>query len=231
MHVNSEIGAIQPIGEVVEVLKDYPNIKFHVDATQSFGNLDLDVTGIDCLTFSAHKIGGLQSSGFIYIKDNVNIVPLFHGGSHERGKRAGTQSVALGASVAKAIRVACDTRVERYKNVVNINETLRNELEGYVVFNSSSTSSPYILNMSVPGVKPETILHSLEDFGIYISTKSACSSRSSNISRVIDEITHDETLASSSFRLSFYDNLENDDIMYIAKSLKTVINRLKEVVS
>lgn len=233
MHVNNEIGSIQPIEEIADLLAQYPKVFFHVDAVQGLGKvpLRLDREGIDLCTFSGHKINGLKGTGVLYVKQGTTLFPLFHGGDQEFGIRSGTENVAGNVSLAKALRLI------KEKERTNLSElkTLRlkllaelSEIDGVFV-NSPKEGAPHIVHISVPGLKPEVVIHSLYDKDIIISTQSACSSKKEDESRVLRACGHDRKRASSGLRITLsYETTEADVNAFLAQ-IKIVIQELRKV--
>lgn len=202
--VNSEIGLMQPVLEVGKFLKEnYPKCFFHVDMTQSVGKYHLSLENIDLASFSGHKIYGMKGIGALIKKENIEILPLIHGGKSTTVYRSGTPTTPLIVSLAKALRLITSDMKKNYLFVGELNRVVREKLSSYenVFINSNDVSLPYILNISVVGVKPETFLHALEEDDIYISTQTACSS-SSTSSLAVYTLTKDEKRASSSLRIS-----------------------------
>ena len=208
--VNSELGIKQPIEEIGKLLKDYPKCYFHVDMTQAIGKIDIDLNDVDLFSFSAHKFYGIKGIGSLIKKRKIIIEPIIHGGKSTTIYRSGTPSTPLIVSMAKALRLILENN--NYEYVKNINNELKEFFKNYklVHINSNDKCIPHILNISIIGVKPETFLHALERYDIYISTKSACST--SNISSVVYEITKDESLALSSIRISLSYLTSKEDI-------------------
>lgn len=200
--VNSEIGILQPIDKIKEIVKEYPKCFFHVDATQAIGKIKLDISDIDLVSFSAHKFFGIKGIGCLIKKDGISLNPQIHGGKSTTNYRSGTPTVALIASLAKALRLVYENIDSDYKHVSELNKYLKEKLACYseVRINSNDYSIPHILNFSVLGVKPETMLHALEEDEVYISTQSACSTGAS--SKAVLALTKDERRANSSIRVS-----------------------------
>lgn len=200
--VNSEIGILQPIDEIKHILKDYKKCFFHVDATQAIGKIKLDISDIDLVSFSAHKFFGLKGIGCLIKKENISLIPQIHGGKSTTNYRSGTPAVALIASLAKALRLIYESLDNDYKQILELNKYLKNKLKKYseVKINSNDYSIPHILNLSIIGVKPETMLHALEEDEVYISTQSACATGAS--SKAVYALTKDEQRANSSIRIS-----------------------------
>lgn len=234
MHVNNEIGSIQPVEDIGRMLKKYPKILFHVDYVQGVGKVPLDIKAsqIDFCTISGHKFNGLKGTGVLYIREGINLSPLFSGGNQERKIRSGTENVAGAVSLAKALRLTFDTTHTEKQQMKRIHEYLRKELEDIdrVVVNTPKTHcAPHILNFSIPKIKSEVLVHALEDKDIYVSTTSACSSKKKAVSDVIMAMTGNEELASSSIRISLsYENDMNEAKEFIL-SLKSVLEKLEEV--
>ena len=200
--VNSEIGIKQPLDEIASILKEYPKCYFHVDATQAIGKIKLNLDDVDLVSFSAHKFYGLKGIGCLVKKNSIMLTPQIHGGKSTSTYRSGTPTVALDASLAKALRLIYQTIDKDFEYIKGLNEYLQNELKKYdkVYINSNEYSIPHILNLSIIGVKPETMLHALEEDDIYISTQSACSTGAS--SKAVMALTKDEKRANSSIRIS-----------------------------
>ena len=201
--VNSELGIEQPVNEIGELLKNYPKCYFHVDMTQSVGKVNVNCSNIDLISFSAHKFFGLKGIGVLIKKERIEMEPLIHGGKSTTKYRSGTPALPLIVSLAKALRLATENLNNDYKYISELNSYLRSEFKKYdkVFVNSPTAAIPHILNISVVGVKPETLLHALEEHEIYISTQSACSSSHSE-SRAVYAVTGDESRATSSVRIS-----------------------------
>ena len=211
--VNSEIGIIEPIEEIGLMLRDYPKIFYHVDMTQSIGKMKLDLTNIDLASFSAHKFFGVKGIGVLVKKENINIEPIIHGGKSTTIYRSGTPATPLIASISKALRLVNTDMDKHYDYVKKINTYVREQLGKYdlVKVNSPDDALPYILNISVLGVKPEVLLHSLEEDEIYISTQTACSSKTDE-SKAVFALTKDSERSKSSVRISLSYKTTEDEI-------------------
>ena len=222
--VNSEIGIVEPIEEIGKILKDYPKCFFHSDLTQIIGKKEINLENVDLASFSAHKFFGLKGIGGLIKKYKINLVPLIHGGKSTTIYRSGTPAVALIASFAKALRLAYVDIEKHYNYVTKLNNMVKEELEKYsnIHINSNNKCSPYILNLSVMGIKPETMLHALEEEEIFISTQTACSSGNS-YSKAVYSLTNDKELASSSIRISLsYVTKEEEIKIFLDKFIKIV---------
>lgn len=205
MFVNNETGAINPIKEIGEYLKkNYPQIVFHTDATQGLGKIPLDLTYVDMLSISAHKLYGLKGSGFLLKKRNVNLVSLISGGTQEYGYRAGTSNWPANVMLAKTIRKAFDEQSTNYTKILNYNLQIRkavNNIEG-IAMNSPEVASPYIINISFVNKKSAVIAAYFEQEGICVSTVSACSTKKEKPSYVIQSMYNDDARSASSIRIS-----------------------------
>jgi len=201
--VNSEIGIIQPVKKIIEVLKKYPKCFFHMDMTQSIGKIDIPFDDIDLISFSGHKFFGMKGIGCLIKKEKVMLEPIIHGGKSTTVYRSGTPALPLIVSLSKALRLAYTDISKHYDKVMNLNRKLKNSLSKYdlVRINSNELCSPYILNFSILNIKPETFVHALEKYEVYISTQSACST-TNTISKAVLALTNDEKRASSSLRIS-----------------------------
>ena len=201
--VNSELGIVQPLGKISKIIKEYPKCFFHSDMTQAIGKIKVNLEDIDLISFSAHKFFGIKGIGVLIKKEKIELTPLIHGGKSTTVYRSGTPCLPLIVSTSKALRIALESLDEKYNHVNNLNKYLKEELSKYekVRINSNDYSIPHILNISVLGVKPETMLHALEKYNIFISTQSACSS-SNTKSKAVYAVTQDNDKALSSIRIS-----------------------------
>lgn len=201
--VSSEVGILQPIGEIGKILKNYPKCFFHVDITQSVGKVNVDLTNVDLATLSSHKFYGPKGIGILIKKENINILPLIHGGKSTTSYRSGTPALPLIVATAKALRLALTDLDLKYNYVKELNSYLKAKLSNYpnVHINSTDASIPHILNFSITGIKSETFLHALESKEIYISTRSACSGHN-HYSMAVKAITDDLELSNASMRIS-----------------------------
>lgn len=202
-YVDSELGICQSIQEIGTLLKGYPNCFFHTDATQAVGKIPVSFEHVDCMTFSPHKFFGLNGCGILVKREGVLLEPLIHGGTSTTIYRSGTPALGLAASTEKALELMLGQLEESYQYVSGLNENLKNALLKYkkVRINSTSHSVPHILNISVQGVKAALFQEALEQEGICVSIKSACSVVNSP-SRPVYAVTKDKKNAMSSWRIS-----------------------------
>jgi len=233
MHVNNELGTVQPIEEIGRIASQYPKMFFHVDHVQGLGKLPLDFhsSHIDLCTMSSHKIHGLKGAGMLFVKRNTSLFPLLHGGSQEASYRAGTENLAGIVAMVKALRMILDKQQSQYRHLENLNKQLRDCLKDLpqVMINSPEDSAPHILNFSVPGYKPEVVIHALGEKGIYISTKSACSSKNADESAVLSACGHQFKRSSSALRVSLSYDSTKEEVETFCEAFKDVMNQLSEV--
>lgn len=227
-HVNSEVGIKQDINKIGDFLKNnYPKVFFHVDGTQSIGKISVSLDNVDLFTFSAHKFYGLKGVACLIKKQNVGIVPLIHGGKSQSEFRSGTPALALYVSLAKALRLATENLEVKHNYVLELNKFLKGELVKIeeVSVNSKDSSIPHIVNISIKGIKPEVMLHALEQEEIYVSTKTACS-KDSSASISLLTLGYDNERSSSSIRISLSHLTTKDELEEFIKVLKIKINEL-----
>ena len=227
--VNSEIGIVQNVNEIGKIIKEYPRCIFHVDGTQAVGKTNIDLENIDLFSFSAHKIYGLKGIGCLIKKKNIELEPIIHGGKSQTIYRSGTPSLALMVSMAKALKLILQDFEKNNEYVKKLNLKLKSELNDFdVVINSNENCVNHIVNISVLGVKPETLLHALEEREIYVSTKTACSS-DEGISLSVYTLTKNEDLAKSSIRISLSHLTSENDVENFAKIFKEEVNKLRSI--
>lgn len=237
IHVNNEIGSIQNIAGMKEILlEEKSKAMFHLDGVQSFGkiNFNLKDLGVDSYSFSSHKIHGPKGVGGIYIKENSNIVPYIYGGNQEDGLRSGTENVQGIVGFAKAVEIMSQNHQSEYEHVARIKDYSIQELEREIEdikINSSSNGefSPYILNISIRNTRGEVILHYLEDKGIYVSTSSACSSKGTEKSHVLEAIGLDNNEIEGTLRVCFSYETTFEDIDYTIEVLKKSVGEVREI--
>ena len=225
--INSEIGIKQPIEEIGNILKDYNKCFYHVDLTQAIGKINVNLENIDLASFSAHKIYGLKGVGCLIKKENVSLIPLIHGGKSTTDYRSGTPAHPLIVSISKALRIANMDINKKYDYVNKLNGYIKDNLKKYngVVINSNNKCVPHILNISILGVKPETMQHALEKYDIYVSTQSACSDSNSK-SKAVFALTNDVSIASSSIRISLSHLTTKDEVQYFLEKFKICYEEL-----
>ncbi len=225
--VDSELGVSQPIEEIGEILRNYPNCFFHTDATQAIGKIPVAVKSVDCMTFTPHKFFGLNGCGVLIKRDEVVLSPLIHGGTSTTIYRSGTPALALAASIDKALEIALEKQNERLAWVRDLNEDLKKRLLTYkkVRINSTTYSVPHILNLSVQGVKGTIFQEALEQEGVCISVKSACSVPGSP-SRPVYAVSKDKKNAMCSFRISLSHVTTKEELDYLMEAFDKCYQRL-----
>ena len=201
--VNSEIGILQPLDEISKIVKEHPKCFFHSDMTQAIGKIPVDISNIDLVSFSAHKFFGIKGIGVLIKKEKIELTPLIHGGKSTTVYRSGTPCLPLIVSISKALRLALENLNQKEKYVSELNKYLKEKLKEYemVKINSNDKCIPHILNISILGVKPETMLHALESRDVFVSTQSACSATNAR-SKAVYALTNDDKRANSSIRIS-----------------------------
>lgn len=211
--INSEIGIKEPIEEIGLLLKEYPKLFFHVDATQAIGKIKMSYENVDLISLSAQKFFGLKGVGCLIKKEKILLEPLIHGGKSTTVFRSGTPALPLIVSLAKALRLATLNLDKDYQHVLELNSYLKDNLLKYenVFINSNDKCIPHILNISVISVKPETFLHALEKYEVYISTQTACSD-TTGMSKAVYQLTNDEKRAGSSLRISISSMTTKEEI-------------------
>ncbi|EGL17601.1 MULTISPECIES: cysteine desulfurase family protein [unclassified Paenibacillus] len=236
MHVNNEMGRIQPIGEIGRWLREKQTVLFHVDAVQGVGKLPLspDELGIDLMSASAHKFKGPKGAGFLYKRTGIDLQAQLAGGGQEQGIRSGTENVPLIVGMAKALRIATDNleediRRKRAFRTIAVEGILG--LPGLALTGSREEEdmAPHLVHFTYPGMNSEVVVHALEQRGIYISTKSACSSGEPEPSKVLLSMGLDRAHASSGLRVSWTEEHSEDDARRFVEALRGVIADLVPV--
>lgn len=201
--IDSELGIRQPIEEIANILKEYPKCFFHSDCTQALGKIDIDFNLLDFASCSIHKIYGMKGIGLLIKKKNIIIDNLIHGGKSTTSYRSGTPALPLIVSSMKAIDLIMPNIKDNYKYVENLQKKVINNLQKYkdLSINSTSNSIPHIINISLNNIKPETFIHALDQYDIFISTRSACST-TNTMSDSVYATTKDRNKATHSLRIS-----------------------------
>ena len=235
MAVNNEIGSIQPIEAISELLADKPTITFHVDAVQALAKIPTEkylIERVDFATFSSHKFHGVRGVGFVYIKSGKKIMPLLTGGGQESDYRSTTENVAGIAATAKALRLSMEKLDIFTSKTGQMKAVIRQALLDYpdiFVFSDEKDFAPHILTFGIKGVRGEVIVHAFEDYDIFISTTSACSSKAGKPAGTLIARGVDKDKAQSAVRLSL--DLENDmsQVEQFLTKLKLIYNQTRKV--
>ena len=201
--VDSELGLVQPISKIKEVLKDYPHCLLHTDATQGFGKINLDLTIPDLVTLAPHKFYGLNGMGLLIKRKEIGLVPQIDGGKSTTIYRAGTPELPSIGALDKAIEIALRNIDSNYNYVEQLNILIKDKLKQYrnVIINNRDNSLPFTINFSIKNVKSLKVVESLEDKEIYVSAKTSCCPIESP-SKLVYALTKDKSLASTSIRIS-----------------------------
>lgn len=212
-YADSEMGIVQQINKIGEILKDYPHCRFHVDATQAVGKIPVDFTNVDLATLAPHKFYGLNGCGMLVKKENVMLEPLIHGGISMTPYRSGTPDLSMAVAAEKALVLANENLKQRYSYVKKLNDKLKKELMKYadIKINSNDNSLPFILNISIMKVNTEQFKKELENYEIYLSAKSACCAPNT-ASRPVYALTKDRKRALSTLRISLSHLTSENDI-------------------
>jgi cysteine desulfurase len=226
-YVDSELGVKQPIAEIGELLLEYPNCYFHVDATQAVGKIPVSLKNIDLFSFAPHKFFGMNGCGVLICKEPIALEPLIHGGTSTTIYRSGSPALALAASIEMSLKLAVDHQEERFRYVTGLHDKLLGELTKYkkVRINSTKYSIPHIINLSIQGVKAALIQDALAGEGICISTKSACSVPNSP-SRPVYAVTKDKKNALCSWRISISHLTTTEEIDDFLKAFRICYEKL-----
>ncbi|RMC41325.1 cysteine desulfurase [Lactobacillus sp. ESL0233] len=210
MGVNNEIGTIQPIEEISDLLTNYPNIHFHVDNVQALGKniwSQVFTPRVDFSSLSAHKFHGPRGTGILYKKAGKMVLPLHDGGGQEKGLRSGTENLPAIASMAKAIRLLLANEKSNAVKEETIKDRIVNYLQdkpGIKIFSPVNAGfTPHILCFALEGIRGETLVHTLEEHDIYTSTTSACASTKTDQASTLVAMHVDDKEATSAIRLSF----------------------------
>lgn len=230
MMVNNEIGAIEPIEEAARIVKEKnPNTLFHVDAIQAYGKFHIYPKrwGIDLLSVSGHKIHAPKGTGFLYIRDKVKVKPIIYGGGQQKGMRSGTENVpgvaALGEAAAE-IYEDFDAKIDRMYALKERFIEGVTEIPGVTVNGKTGrASAPQIVSITIADVRSEVMLHSLEEYGIYVSAGSACSSNKPAPSRTLQGIGLSKDKLESTIRISFCVNTTEEEVDYAVEKMKEII--------
>ncbi|MCM3701552.1 cysteine desulfurase family protein [Paenibacillus macerans] len=235
MYGNNEVGTIQPIEEIGQVAREQ-DIVFHVDAVQALGSIPLSVSGlpVDLMSFSSHKINGPQGVGALYVRKDLVIEPILHGGLQERKRRAGTENMAGIAGFAKAVELVASQREERTAHEAELRRELLNALEERITrerfhVNGHPTEHlSHIVNISFPECDSETMLMNLDMEGIAASSGSACTSGSLEPSHVLEAMHVSEAFLRSAIRFSFGWGNTKEEVVQTAEKIATILERLRK---
>ncbi|WP_150266507.1 cysteine desulfurase family protein [Paenibacillus tepidiphilus] len=235
MYVNNEVGTVQPIEEIGRLAGEL-GILFHVDSVQALGALPLTLRElpVDYMSFAAHKINGPQGIGGLYVRRGAPLAARQHGGLQERGRRAGTESLAGTAGFAKAVELAAGGLGERQAHALELRNALLTELEhrigreAYVLNGNPEHFVPGIVNLSFPGIRTDVMLMNLDMEGIAAASGSACTSGSLELSHVLQAMKLPEEVLYSAVRFSTGLGNTNEEIRLAAQKVETILKRLRK---
>lgn len=234
MYGNNEVGTIQPIKEIGELLQTHQAL-FHTDAVQAYGMEEINVgeLNVDLLSVSAHKVNGPKGTGFLYVRDKVKLVPRAYGGEQERKRRAGTENVAAIVGFQEAVLIASKERLanrEKYQGFKKIFiERLAEQNVEFSINGLLEHSLPHVLNLSFPGTNVEAMLVNLDLAGIAVSSGSACTAGSIEPSHVLVAMFGKESdVLINSIRFSFGFNTTEDQIIKTAEETARIVSRLRK---
>lgn len=236
MLVNNEIGTIEPVKEAAAIAKKH-KILFHTDAVQALGNVPIDVKdmGIDMMSMSSHKIYGPKGIGALFIRKGVRIDNYIHGGAQENNRRAGTENLAGIVGFGKAAELAKENFDAHVKHSSQMRDYLKDrilsEIPDTFVNGTMDGRHPGNLNVTFEYIEGESILLLLNQFGISVSTGSACSSKSLEPSHVLAALGVPDEMIHGTVRFTVGDMTTKEDIDYVVDNLKTVVARLREISS
>ncbi len=233
MHINNEVGSIQPIEEIAKIVHANSRAMFHVDAVQSFGKIQVTFNGEDgpdIVTVSGHKIHALKGSGIIAFRKYIKVAPLLVGGGQEFGLRSGTVAVPQAVAFAKAARIAVEhleESMEQYKNWNSGIRTFLQQFNNEVYVLSPINGAGHILSFSVKGLKGEILINALQKQDVIVSTSSACSSKQTKNSHVVEALDVPDVFKKGVIRLSFGAHTTDADIEGFKAAFLNVMNELK----
>ena len=233
MFANNEIGTIEPIEEIGKIAKKN-NIIFHTDCVQAIGNIKIDVNkmNIDLLSMSAHKFYGPKGIGALYVKENIKFRKLQDGGHQERNKRAGTENVAGIVGMGKAIEIA-NINIDRYNFKLKVLrdyciEQIIKNFPNVKINGSRINRLPGNINISFPNLNGEELLLKLDEYGICVSSGSACSSGDEKPSHVLEAIGVKQELLKGTIRITLGEENTKQDIDFLLKCLKIIIPKISK---
>lgn len=235
MHVNNEIGTIAPIEAIGKKIREKaPRAVFFCDGVQSFGKLPLSGAWCDLISLSGHKIHGPKGIGALYVRKGIRLQPHIRGGGQEQNRRSGTENLPGIVGLAEAINGTLPAREERAQQVSLLKQQLCEgickRLENVRVHQGDfANSSPYILHLAFPGLRAETLIHCLEEKGIYVSAGSACSSNKPGISSVLKAIGCGQEEWTSSVRFSLSGENTEEEIEQTIEALAEIVPKLRQI--
>ena len=225
MAINNEIGSVNPISEIADVVHKNPKVNLHVDTTQAIGKEQLDYSKIDMFVVSGHKIHGLKNSGALIFKSNLSFMPLLSGGGQEYGFRSSTVSPSHAVALALAIKQSTlgNEHIPSLRKRLVDGLQLINEVE----LNSDENCSPFIVNFSLKAKKASVVVEALSNEGILVSSVSACNSKKEASSYVVKALGKSDRLASNTIRVSFSKDNSLEDVDAFLDAFKRIIEVIR----
>ena len=237
MYVNNEIGVIQDIQAIKEIIRlKNKETKFHVDGVQAFGKINMDIKklGADSFSFSGHKIHGPKGVGALFVKKGLNLDPIIFGGGQEKNIRSGTENTPGIIGLGTAVKEMSKNFKEEHKKISELRlyfyEKIVDNIKD-IKINSfiDEKSAPHILNISFRGIKGEILLHYLESDNIYVSTGSACSSKEKGKSSVLQALKLNNEEIDGTIRFSFsYENTK-EELDFVVEKLKKAVEEIRKI--
>lgn len=222
-HVDSEIGLVQPIKEIGNLLKEYPNCFFHTDASQAIGKVPLSYDNVDLVAIAPHKFYGLNGTGILIKKKEVSLKPQISGGKSTTVYRSGTPCLADIASCDIALDITLKEQEKRYKYIKELSDKVKANLQEYkdVYINNTHNSIPHTINFSIKKVRAMDIQNALEKCDIYVSTKTSCCPVNTP-SKLVYALTKDKSLSTSFIRLSISHLTTKEEIEEFLKAFDNI---------
>ncbi|MCR5349158.1 MAG: cysteine desulfurase [Bacilli bacterium] len=224
MGVNNETGAVNDLAALSKIVHAYPKAFFHSDLTQAIGKTDVPYKDLDLFTFSAHKIHGLKGVGALVLRSSIRLVPSFHGGGQEYGFRSSTVSLPLAGSLVKAVALSLKEQKKSIAHVSALRDVLLEGLqEKGMVLNSYPEGCPFVVNFSLPLHKASVIVEGLSQRGIYVSSLSACSSKTDQVSYVLLAMGKSKEEAGNSIRVSLDGSTSLEEVESFLNNLSALL--------
>ena len=232
MAVNNEIGAINPIEEIAELLLKYPKLVFHVDACQAVGKLEKEINykNVDLITLSSHKIHGVIGTGVLLKKKNLELLPLFSGGGQEYNLRSGTNDLAGAIAFIEALKISLKEEKEHFGHVKELSNVLIDYLNNHqdlYELNLPKEINPYIINFSTKTKKSSVVVEALSNYGIMVSSTSACHSSKQKGSYVVKSLGKSDNIFNNTVRVSFSYLNKKEDVELLIKCLDKIIGEIR----
>lgn len=237
MSVNNEIGSIQPIVEIANILTNHPKVHFHVDAVQAVGKGLEKIfmhDRVDFVTFSGHKFHGPRGVGFIYAKKGRKIMPLLNGGGQELNLRSGTENVSGIAGLAKAFRITLEDEDTKVQNQISLRDEIYHYIRSFdkvkLFTANNNLFAPHIICFAIQGLRGENIVRALQEKDIYISTTSACFSKKQQVSHTLFAMNVDEDVAKGAVRISLNENNTIEEVNVFKTIFKQIYYKFTAVI-